>query len=42
MRRTDEFHRRAKEIVLTKADSLDGVLRARFLTEVPLNVLVTR
>ncbi|HTI20887.1 MAG TPA: AAA family ATPase [Kutzneria sp.] len=37
----DEFRRRAKDIVLTKAESLDGVLRQRFLTQVPLNVLVT-
>ncbi|MFC0542529.1 ATP-binding protein [Kutzneria chonburiensis] len=37
----DEFRRRAGEIVRTKAQSLDGVLRERFLTEVPLNVLVT-
>jgi tetratricopeptide (TPR) repeat protein len=34
------YFRRAKELVLVKAQSLDGALRERFLAEVPLNALV--
>lgn len=38
----DEYVRRAREIVLAKAESLDGASRQRFLTAVPLNALLTR